>query len=76
MARRETTTDEPRSEMVIRANEAYPLSEAMRRLGVRRDAMDSARRQGLRVVKKLGRCFVLGEDILRFLSGPADKSTS
>ena len=48
--------------------EIYPLQEALRRLGIGRAAYRSAVRQGLRTIRRLGRTFVSGREIVRFLT--------
>ena len=57
---------------VIRADEAYRLSEACRRLGFGEHSLRRARRAGLKT-RRFGRSkFVLGADIIRFLESLDD----
>jgi hypothetical protein len=51
----------------IRVDEAYSLAEFLRRVGWRRGALSTARREGLRVVTAGGLSYVLGSDWIRFL---------
>lgn len=51
----------------ISDGETYPLDNFMSAVGWGRHAMRNARRQGLRVVRVSGRCFVRGKDFSEFL---------
>lgn len=72
MARRGTAPEEPHVEQVIRLGECYSLTEGLRRLGWGRDAFDSAKRQGLKTIKRCGRVYLSGSDIIAFLTGKAE----
>lgn len=58
----------PPLQSAISELELYPLQEALRRLGIGRAAYRSAVRQGLRTIRRLGRTFVSGKEIIRFLT--------
>ncbi len=54
----------------IESGKAYTLTRFMEITGIRRFALDTARKNGL-VVRKAGRrCFVLGQDFLDYLKSP------
>lgn len=54
----------------IEQGKAYTLERFMEITGIKRFAMDSARKKGL-VVRRAGRrCFVLGQDFLDYLTSP------
>ena len=53
---------------VFKADEAYSLGEAQRRLGFGIHAMRSARRAGLQTRKVGRRKYLLGADILAYLA--------
>ena len=55
----------------IRVDEAYTLSEFMRRTGLKEGAMKEARKRGLRVTYTSTRAFVKGADWLRYLDSQA-----
>ena len=46
---------------------SYPIQSFMGAIGWGRHAMKQARKQGLKVVKVSGRCFVRGKDFSEFL---------
>lgn len=52
----------------ITTGSSYSLSEFMERTGLKRDAMRQARRNGLQVVRRHGRVFILGSEWLRYLA--------
>lgn len=62
----------------ISSNASYTLSELSKRTGLKRDALRSARRKGLRVVYLHNRGYVLGRDWLLYLDeqGSAAESQS
>lgn len=70
MKRLEEAGDHLVVEQVVRIGELYSLREAMARLGWGRDAFDSARKQGLKTIKKLGRVYVSGRAVIEFLDPP------
>lgn len=53
---------------VVRGDEVYGLTEFCQRMRWGRHALRSARKAGLRTVRRGGRVFVLGSDVLAFLS--------
>lgn len=59
-----------KTEGEIESGKAYTLDRFMEVTGIKRFAMDTARKNGL-VVRKAGRrCFVLGQDFLDYLTSP------
>jgi len=58
----------PRDLAPIENGVTYPLTEFQRRTGLGRHALRQARRQGLRVCRMGGRCYVRGEDFNAFLA--------
>lgn len=64
-------TSESPSEGVIAESALYTMREACRRLGIGRAGWRSALKAGLKPIRKLGRTFVSGREIVRFLTdGP------
>jgi len=55
----------------ITRESCYTLSEFQKRTGMKRDAMRTARRNGLRVSYLHGRAFVLGKHWLDYLEAQA-----
>ncbi|QGQ26836.1 hypothetical protein F1728_31020 [Gimesia benthica] len=51
----------------ISIDSCYTLEELMKRTGLKRDAMRTARRKGLRVIYRHNRGYVLGRDWLSYL---------
>lgn len=51
----------------IRADEALPLAEFLRRIGCTRHWLRSAKRKGLVVRERCSRKFVIGADFIAFL---------
>ena len=52
----------------IKRGEMYPLQDFMRRVGLGRHAMRTARQNGLRVRRTGNRGYVLGDDWFAYLS--------
>lgn len=57
---------------VISRGEVYQLPEFLRRVGWGRNAMRSARRAGLRVIRTNGRVYVAADDAIAYLRSRAD----
>ncbi len=52
----------------ISQDACYTLSELQKRTGLKRDAMRSARKNGLRVIYRHNRAFIMGSDFLSYLA--------
>ena len=61
---------------VIDAECAYTLSEFMARTGLKRDAMRTARKNGLEVIRQHGRVFIIGAAWLRYLESVSNDAVS
>ncbi len=48
---------------------SYTLSDFSKRVGLKRDALRSARRNGLKVIYQHNRAFIRGRDWLSYLDG-------
>lgn len=57
----------------VTSGASYTLPEFMRRTGMKRDAMRTARRNGLQVSYLHGRAFVLGKHWLDYLEAQASQ---
>lgn len=57
---------------VIEGGAIYSLQEACDRLNWGRAAYRSARKQGFKVVRRVGRTYVRGTDILKFFASEED----
>lgn len=64
MAQKQSTAEKL---MPIEDGRTYPMATFMGAVGWGRHALSSARKQGLRVVRVSGRCFVRGRDFSEFL---------
>lgn len=57
----------------IQDSETYPLAVFMERAGIKRHAMRTLRKQGLKVIRTGGRAFVRGRDFSAFLGTLRDQ---
>ncbi len=53
----------------ISRDSSYTLSDFSNRTGLKRDAIRAARRNGLRVIYKHSRAYIMGRDWLAYLDG-------
>lgn len=63
------------TDRAIKRGEVYPLADFMRRAGLGRHAMRTARSKGLRVRRTGNRGYVVGDDWLDYLDGQSSDST-
>lgn len=65
-------TKSPASSGVISPGDLYTLAEAQQRSGLGEWAFRQARRKGLKVIRRHGRAFVSGAELVRYLSESAE----
>lgn len=60
----------------ITSSASYTLSEFSKRTGLKRDAIRAARRDGLRVVYRHNRGYILGRDWLKYIDSQGSTETA
>jgi len=60
----------------IRTGSMYSLDDFRKLLGWGRIAIRTARKNGLRVIREGGRCYVLGDDAMDYFKSRAEASTA